>query len=199
MHACGCTGEGIWADGRPGLLGEWAPCRVGVTPMRSPNLDGRVLAPDPRLLSTTAATPAAAGRGKGGPKAHPAGTRSALPATNAAGTLRCGRGAAGAGHRPVPEAVATARVLTGCVRRVSGALLSGQRFPWIFHGLARRSLPGDVPLEPVVAGEREDGSGGGAPSGTRTPNPLIKSRNFGPILAHSEPRVVAAQGAVVRR
>ena len=40
-----------------------------------------------RLLCTTAATPAAAGRGKGGPKAHPAGTRSALPATKAAGIL----------------------------------------------------------------------------------------------------------------
>ncbi len=46
-----------------------------------------------RLPSTSAATPAAAGRGKGGPQAHPAGTRSALPATEAAGILmRAGSG-----------------------------------------------------------------------------------------------------------
>jgi hypothetical protein len=31
--------------------------------------------------------PAAASRGKGGPEAHPRGTRSALPATDAAGTM----------------------------------------------------------------------------------------------------------------
>jgi hypothetical protein len=36
---------------------------------------------------TTGIPRAAAGRGKGGPKAHPAGTRSALPATETGGTL----------------------------------------------------------------------------------------------------------------
>ncbi len=44
-------------------------------------------------LLTTGFDPAAAGRGKGGPQAHPAGTRSALPATRCSRHLWTGCGA----------------------------------------------------------------------------------------------------------
>ena len=72
---------GNWVRSRPSRRGGHLPQRVFVRQGSST----RLVASHNRLPS------GCTGRGKGGPEAHPGGTRSALPATGAAGTLPGGK------------------------------------------------------------------------------------------------------------
>jgi hypothetical protein len=72
---------GNWVRSRPSRKGGHLPQRVFVLQGSST----RLVASHNRLPS------GCTGRGKGGPKAHPVGTQSALPATGAAGTLPGGK------------------------------------------------------------------------------------------------------------
>jgi len=63
-----------------------------------------------RSLPHNQPTPAAAGRGKGGPQAQPEGPRSALPPTKAAGMLRrCGEGGSPAVGAVLPGQLTSSR------------------------------------------------------------------------------------------
>ena len=175
-YACGSTDEGIRADGRPRLLGERRPRRMGVKPTRRRTLDGRVLAPDPPAASHNRCNAGCSRSGEGW-----AGGPSRRDAKRPSGDQGCRHPDAGGERRRWPRLRSRSACESSGPRGRASAGLRGcatadGSFRWVFHGLARRPSPASVPLQLIVAAQRVDRGSEGAPSGTRTPNPLIKSQ-----------------------
>ena len=172
-HACGSTDGGIRADGRPRLLGERRPRRVGVTPTRRRAFDGCVLAPDPPAALHNRCNAGCSRSGEGW-AAGPSRRDAKRPSGDQGGRHPDAGGERQRVAPPAPAAVAGRCSRVARPQCLKGALLRRRSFRWVFHGLVRRPLSGGVPSEPVLAGQKGHRSKEGAPSGTRTPNPLIK-------------------------